>query len=247
MGIWIKMECTSLQVCLISPADRDVYMARLTIMRYGVDLACCLLVSKTVNDTQASLGDPLEQEPPPDPTLGQHSSLMREHFRRKFIPLFREDTGQLAWDDWLAFMESGDPEVELVVEWTRSHGIASGFRRKMRRKKSQTRLLQSNPTSPEHLQKPQSVSNGVSPVSTSGKTTPLSSSSRRKANGRNALSPSKPSDRRPVSLLSKQLRKKFKASQSILDSDSFSRNPFESSLGGGSVPNGVFWCECVIS
>lgn len=210
------------------------------------DLACCLLINKTVNDTQASLGDPLEQEPPPDPTLGHHSSLMREHFRRKLIPLVREDTGYLVWDDWLAFIESGDPEVDMVMAWTRSHGIANGLRRKMRRKKSQTRLHQSNPTSPE-LQKPQSVSSEVSPVSTSGKTTPSSSSSRRKANNRKALSPSKSSDRRPISLLSKQLRKKFKASQSVLDNEAFSRNPFESSLGGGNVPNGVFWCECVIS
>lgn len=233
----------------------------------AIDLLCCLFANRTLADTS------------PHPLRGaerdallrnntQQSPLLRSHFRKKLEPLVDENES-LRWDDWLGHVQT-DKEILMLMEWSECDRHSdSPHQQHSHRKKSvhsqpsqspsgvtllspidrdllHARSAKSRRHSTESFENP-----AASTTTATGWTTVRSRGSKKKSNSSGSSESFKDGDQRCVSLLSKQMRKKFKISRAMIAGDALRRNPFEAQFPGGNASMNshtqMYWCQCSIS
>lgn len=234
-----------------------------------IDLLCCLFANRTLADTS------------PHPLRGaerdallrnntQQSPLLRSHFQKKLELLVTENQ-TLLWDNWLAHIQT-DKEVLTLMEWSEcDHHSESPHQQHSLRKKSvhsqpshspsgvtllspidrdllHARNAKSRRHSTESFENP--ATGGTATTSTAW-TTIRTRQLKKKLGSSGSSESLKEVDQRRVSLLSKQMRKKFKISRAMIAGDALRRNPFEAQFPGANASmnshSQMYWCQCSIS
>lgn len=182
-----------------------------------------------------------------------------------------DENQTLCWDDWLALVQT-DKEILMLMEWSEGdrHSESPHHQQHSHRKKS----IHSQPSySPSgvtllspidrdllHTKNAKSrrhstESFGNPAATTTGWTTVRARHSKKKSGSFASSESLKEVDQRRVSLLSKQMQKKFKISRAMIAGDALRRNPFEVQFPGGGNGNAssinshsqMYWCQCSIS
>ncbi|GMF64812.1 unnamed protein product [Phytophthora lilii] len=227
-----------------------------------VNLLCCLLTNRMVVDAEGHRPrEPSRSEHSDSTSAAAKSPLLRRHFRTKLLLLATSDS-QLQCTDWLEYA-CGDSEIDQLMMWESIKRRLGGILRMKTRSVSFWSMTPIQPTlsraSSDSLlprQQQQAVKRLSKANEKDAEESPEQQLTREDTNNFGidaAPFLRKPGmttadglvRRRQVTLLSRKLSKKFKASWPPAEAESLVRNPFEEPSGTGAPY--VFWCHCTVS
>ncbi|ETI42705.1 hypothetical protein, variant 1 [Phytophthora nicotianae CJ01A1] len=220
------------------------------------DLLCCLLTNRMLADAEGHrMHESRRRENGESVSDAAKSPLLRRHFRTKLLSLTTSD-GRLQYAKWLEFTLL-DSEITQLMEWSRrrSGGLKSRsvsfwgmtpIQPALNRASSDSTLQQQQQHSSKKFlksnteDKPERMSGIGEPNNFGIESAPFLK--------KPELAGESLTERRHVSLLSRKMKKKFKACWPPEDADSLIRDPFKEppeTISSGSPY--VFWCQCTIS